>query len=322
LKKVLLFISLFTLLFSSSVFAHVTNEKTIYDDIEFSEAKEEIVYLRGLEVIAYEHGAKLFKPQDTLTKADLAFWAVKFKGLDKKQGEHGHGGDSKKEDIQKLAIDHGLIDSLEGNATHGDVNKAYFEGKAPVEKPDQELTKEEFALFMGQFLKEKVDGKTLFDMVGFEPGPTGVVEKVSFEMEGEGEKAYKVFRYTIGGKEYQVSKHPKILYGPVDLSAWEGKKTGESWLTSGHGDEKVVQIIVVDKGQFTDDEIAKQDPKDQPDQQNQDENQRQDKPAESITENDTVNKATEQPEKGFPVVPVVGGVILVGILGWLFMKKK
>lgn len=47
MKKIMIFVSLLMLLFSSSVFAHVTNEKTIYDDIEFSEAKEEIVYLRG-----------------------------------------------------------------------------------------------------------------------------------------------------------------------------------------------------------------------------------------------------------------------------------
>lgn len=302
MKKVFMFVSLFTLLFSSSVYAHVTNEKTIYDDIEFSEAKEEIVYLRGLNAIAHERGAHLFKPQDKLTKAELAFWAATFNKLG--------GHDTKTEDLQKAALENGLIDALEGNATYADVNNAYFVRKAPVEKPVSELTKEEFALFMGQFLKVKVDGQTLFDMAGYDPGPSGIVEKVSFEMEGEGENAYKVFSYTIDGKEYQVSSHPKILYGPVDLSAWEGKKIGESWLSGGHGHEKVVQIIVVDQEQFTDDEIAKQETNEQHDQTNDDGNQ------------PSNNTTPEHPEKGFPVVPVIGGVVLVGIIAWLMMIKK
>jgi hypothetical protein len=310
MKKTLLFLFMFTLLFSSSVFAHVANEKTLYDDIEFSQAKEQIVYLRGLDAIAYEQGAELFKPQEKLTKADLAFWVSTFKGLG--------GPDAKKEDLQKEAVQNGLIDSLEGNATYADVNQAYFDGKASVEKPEGELTREEFALFMGQFLKEKVDGKTLFEMAGFEPGPAGIVEKVTSEMEGEGEKAYKIFRFMINGKEYQVSSHPKILYGPVDLSVWEGKKIGESWLAGGHGDEKVVQIIVVDQGQFADDEIAEQSP--DPSTGNSDQSQGQGSPSDKAGEGQASDVAEQS--GGFPVVPVIGGIVLVGIVGWLMMREN
>jgi hypothetical protein len=314
LKKIFVFISLFTLLFSSSVFAHVANEKTLYDDIEFSQAKEEIVYLRGLDVIAYEHGTKLFKPQDKLKKADVAFWAASFKGLG--------GHDAKTEDLQKAAVENGLIDSLEGNATYADLNMAYFDGKAPVEKPESELTREDFALFMGQFLKEKVDGKTLFDMAGVEPGPTGVIEKVTVKEEGEGEKKTKIYWFTFEGKDYKVSPHPKMLYGPVDLTQWEGKKVGDPWL-AGDGEEKMLQIVALEQGQFTDDEMTDQKPDDHTSPTNDNGNQNNEQAPDEASGNQPENDvAPEQPEKGFPVVPVVGGVVLVGILAWLMMKKK
>lgn len=292
----------------------MANEKTLYDDIEFSQAKEEIVYLRGLDVIAYEHGAKLFKPQDKLKKAEVAFWAASLKGLG--------GHDAKAEDLQKSAVENGLIDSLEGNATYADVNKAYFAGKAPVEKPENELTREEFALFMGQFLKEKVDEKTLFEMAGAEPGPTGVIEKVTVKEEGEGEQKKKIYWFTFEGKDYKVSPHPKMLYGPVDLTQWKGKKVGDSWL-AGHGEEKVLQIFVLEQDQFTDDEITNQKPDDHKSPTNDNGNQNNEQAPDEASGNQSANNtAPEQPEKGFPVVPIIGGVVLVGIMGWLFMKKK
>jgi hypothetical protein len=303
MKKVLSFLFIFMLLFQASVFAHVTNEKTIYDDIQFSKAKEEIVYLRGLSVIPYENGVNLFKPQSKLTKADLAFWATSFKGL----GNH----DAKKEDLQQAAVDNGLVDSLKGNATYADVNQAYFEGKASVDTPESGVTREQFALFMGQFLNEKVDGQTLFDMAGAEPGPSGTIEKVTVKEEGEGEKAKKVYWLMIEGEKYKISGHPKMLYGPVDLTQWEGKKVKDSWLIKGHNGEKVLQIVALERGQFLEDQS---DSNDQDVQTGEGENQ---------AENQTANSVSEQPSRqGFPVVLVVGAVVLLGILAWLFMKKK
>lgn len=296
--------TLFTLLFSSTAWAHVSNEKTIYDDIQLSEAKEEIVYLRGLNVIAYEKGANLFKPQDKLTKGELAFWVATYKQLG--------GHETMKEELQKAAVDKGFIHSLEGNATYADVNNAYFAGKATVEHPQAELTKEEFALFMGKYLTEKVDGKTLFETVGYEPGPTGVVEKVSFEMAGEGDNQYKVFRFQVGGKEYQVSQHPKILYGPVDLSVWEGKKIKESWLTGGHGAEKEVHVIVLEQGQFSAEELG----------QVLDAKHSAQPTETAIAPNSDSAVATEQPaEKELPIVLIAVVILLVLIVGWLFLKK-
>lgn len=303
MKKIIVLLTLLSLFFSTAILAHVSNEKTLYDDIEFSEAKEEIVYLRGLNVIAYEHGAHLFKPQQQLTKEDLAFWVGTFKGL----GSH----EADKEEIKDLALDQGLVDSLQGSATYEDVNQAYFDGFVQTEKSQEKLTREEFAIFMGQFLEESVNQKTLFDMAGYEKGPSGVIEKVISETEGEGDEAYKIFSFSIDGKEYQVSKHPKILYGPVDLGVWEGKEIKKSWFAPGHGDKKLLEIIVVNKGEFSDKEIAN-------------ENTKETHTNQSVNHNpsDQKDEVVEQPEKAFPIVPVIGIVLLVVIFGWLFMRKK
>jgi hypothetical protein len=322
MKKIVAFLSLFVLLLSSPVSAHVYNEKTLYDDIEFSEAKEEIVYLRGLDVIASEKGARLFKPQEKLTKEELAFWVASFKGL----GGAGHGhGEASPNDLQQKAVEKGLINSLEGNATYADVNQTYFGGKAQVEKLDSELTKEEFALFMGKFLHEKVGGETLESMAGAEEGPVGVVEKVTVEEIGEGEKKKKAYTLTISGKEYKVSGHPKMLYGPVDLTQWEGKKIRHSLLITGHSGEAVIQIADLGEGQFLDDEIANKELNQPPAQSNEEGNQGQSEDSDNQGKEST---AKEQPAEkaaesgGFPVVPVIGGLLLVVIVGWLFIKKR
>ncbi|WLD94523.1 hypothetical protein [Alkalihalobacillus sp. AL-G] len=297
MKKVILFLLLFTFALGSSVSAHVTNEKTLYDDIQFSKAKEEIVYLRGLDVIPYEHGVKLYKPNEKLTNKDLAFWASSFKGA--------AAEDAKREDIEKTALKNGIVDSLDGNATYADVNQAYFNGHAAVSNPDRTLTREEFALFMGEFFNTKVNGKTLFDMSHAEQGPNGNIEKVKMEKEGRGEDVTKVFHFTIDGQEYKVSPHPKMLYGPTDLSQWEGKKVKDSWLM-GHGDEEVLQIVKLEKGQFLDNE-------------NEDQNSNSTEHREDAGE---AQSGTTSEETSLPIVPLIGGAILLGIMIWLFVKKK
>jgi hypothetical protein len=143
MKKVylsLLLITLFTSIFSAPVLAHVTNEKTLYDNIQYSKAMEQIVYLRGLNVIPQEKGVSLYKPTELLSKKDLAFWAASFLGMGDKN--------AKREDLEQAAVKKGIVHNLDGNATFADVNQAYFNGKAPVQNPDKTLTREDFATFM------------------------------------------------------------------------------------------------------------------------------------------------------------------------------
>ncbi|MDI3327268.1 MAG: hypothetical protein QJR06_01825 [Alicyclobacillaceae bacterium] len=307
----ILSLCLFMVLFSSTVHAHVTNEKTLFDDIEFSKAKEQIVYLAGIGVIGYEEGTPLYKPLEKLDKGTLAFYAGKFKRLTSEAG---------KEEIQQAALQHGLVDSLKGEATYADVNKAFFDGKAPMDNPQGTLTKEEFAIYLGRFLKEPVNGKTLLEMAGLEPGPSGKVEKVNVE-EQEGNKSYQL---QIGGKVYVLAHHPKVMYVPVDPSQWEGKTIRESWVFANGGEHEEshagheehgeipresLQIIVFDSGQFTSEAVASQ-------------------PTSAQTRNgqDTTfgQNATASAVQGgsFPFIPVIGGLVLLTIIVWLFVRRK
>jgi hypothetical protein len=279
-KKTALFLIVLALMLPVRVFAHVVNENTIYDDIQYSDAKADIVMLRGIGAIASpDHGVNLFKPGDKLTKAELAYWSAAFNKIGGEQATMG--------DLQRAAVANGLVDSLEGNATYGDVNKAYFAGKATVQNANNELTREQFALFMGHFLKEKVDGKTLYDRAGFEPGPTGVIEKVAAKTEGAGGNADKVFTLTVGGKQYALDPHPKVIRGPTDLTVWKGKNVESSWIAL-EGNRQVVKIIVAAKDQFSIDEIS---------------------------------AGQQKPKKGLPIFPISVSVILVVLVGWLFKSR-
>jgi hypothetical protein len=193
-------------LWTAPAFAHTANEKTLYDDIEFSKAKAQIVELRALNVIPLEKGVKLYRPEEKLTKKQLRAWAEAFRG----------------QPVSKVASD-------DTPATYADVNAAYFDGKAKAEHPEQNLTKEEFALWMGTFVTEKVEGKTLLDQAAYTAGPSGKVEKVVSRTEGSGQEAYKVYTLTIGGKEYEVAMHPMLLNAPTDLALMEGKTLQATW---------------------------------------------------------------------------------------------
>jgi hypothetical protein len=285
MKKVylsLLLIMLFASIFSASVGAHVTNEKTLYDDIQYSKAIEQIVYLNGLNVIPFESGAALYKPTERLSKKDLAFWAASFAGIG--------AANAKREDLEQEAVKKGIVGNLEGNATYADVNQAYFKGKAPVQHPDQTLTREDFALFMGQFFNQKVDGKTLYERAHSEHGPTGVIEKVtSTPLRKEGGQIENQFMFTIKGKDYQVAEHPKVMYGPTDLSGWNGKKIADSRLTNVAGKD-VLEIIQLEKGQFP-------------------------------IHQDNANPAGHS-KGSLPIVPLFGGAILLVVALWVYRRGR
>jgi len=249
-RKVWLWLCICWLAATLPVMAHVQNENSLYSDIEFSEAKEEIVLLHGIQAISLEGGVNLYRPFDLLTRSTLAYWSGKFLGL-------GGPGASANE-IREAALRDGLVESLEGHATYGDVSQAYFAGQASVEEASSTLSREAFALYMGTFFTDPVGGMTLFDMAGYEPGPTGLVEEVESSSVTEGGSSYDVYRIAVGGVWYQVSHHPKILNGPVDLTQWVDKMVEASWYApvSGDGGEKQLEIIKVGEAQFTPEEIA------------------------------------------------------------------
>ncbi|UCZ54086.1 hypothetical protein LGQ02_04705 [Bacillus shivajii] len=323
-KRIFLLTIIFTLLFSLRGFAHVENEATIYDDIELSDAKEEIVILRALNVIPFESGANLYRPQEILTRADLAHWAASFKGLeveghsdDQSHDGHGHshGSSQSPEEYQQLALEEGLVEDLDGNATYEDIARAYF-GDADVELDEigEEVTREDFAIFMGEFFDEEVNGGTLFYAADFIEGPVGKIEAVEADRVGEAESAYDRFRITVDGKDYQIHHHPKVFNGAVDARAWEGRYLVQSWYSD---EEEGLEILLID------DEMAADDIVDDESGDNTEEGELE-QVASDITEEQPSEENVDEEEESadFPMFIVIIGALLAVVLGWLFMKKK
>lgn len=349
LKKIWMSCCLMILIGVAPVLAHVQNEASLYSDITYSEAKEQIVILHGIGAIALEGGANLYKPFEMLTLRDLAYWAGIFAGL----GEGGLSAD----DIREAALEVGLVSSLDGQATYADVNQAYYDGAAPVDDATASLTREEFALYMGQFFDSEVDGITLIERAGFVEGPKGNVDDVEKYAVTEGGHTYDVFRISIGGEWYQVSDHPKIVHGPVDLSQWVGKAIEASWIEAGNGAEgkQPLEIIKVREAQFTQEEIdafeeaanAHAGHEEHGDDAGRDDGGEQ---AEGISDgqqdDDGVTAGTDEVstapadestavrasagvdadeqkvKRGLPIPLVVGGVLFVLIIGWLLLRRK
>jgi hypothetical protein len=238
------------LLLPTAALGHVVNEQTIYEDIELSTVKEQIVLLSGLGVIPYEHGTALFKPQEKLKRMELAYWAGAFKRLPSSSSADIAANTAI--DIASAALSEGIISSLQGNATYNDVNQAFFQGQAkPVDtvgQLDGELSREAFVQYMTPFLNQKVNGKNLYEMAGFINGPTGIIEEVTQqEMAGIDGKSTKAYILQIIGKKFALGAHPKIVYAPVDPGEWTGRNIVSSWKLQAAGAEGELQLIIFDK---------------------------------------------------------------------------
>ncbi|MFC0215027.1 hypothetical protein ACFFK0_21770 [Paenibacillus chartarius] len=233
---------------STAAFAHVENEKTLYDDIETSRALEDIVYLRGMGLIAAEPGAKLFRPLAPLQKADLAYWAGTFKGF---------GGDGKQpEQVRAEALRSGLVTSLEGDATYADVNRAYLDGREAADQSDAKLTREQFATYLRSAVQQPAAAGSLVQRLGYVQGPSGTIERVIENIVGEGAAAYASYTIVVGGKEYKLSEHPKALYGPTDLKQWQGKTLSETWMAGEASGRPEMIILKLEQGQFSREAMA------------------------------------------------------------------
>jgi hypothetical protein len=273
-------------LFSSTAFAHISNEKNIYDDIQYSKVQEQIIILRTIGALAAPVGVNLFNPQAKLSRAELAYYIATFDNL---------ADDTAKEAVfQNAAVQKKLIISLDGNATYQDVNDAFFGGKAPMTNGSNELTHEDYVNYLCQFLTKKVDGKTLFDLAGATPGPTGIINDVKI-IKDVSEDQYFL---TINGTSYKMHPHGKVLNGPVDLMSWIGKKVEKSLFVT-HDGQKVIGLIVSVKGQFSDNEVKAS---------------HASMEANSISMNDT--------NKGASPVPIIAGGIALILLVWLFVSWR
>lgn len=207
------------LLLASLASAHIKNEATQFPDIEFSDARFDIVVLVGAGIVPQ---TPVFEPDRTLTRRELASWAALAEGL-------GSGGENPDTDsLANAALEQGLIDSLDGNATFADLNELFFGGRLTLDNAEGLPTKADAATLIAAELGSD-SGAALLEKRGLEIGSTGTVAEVSVQ-EGHHGTAYVM---TVGGTALPMDEHGRVANGPTDLLQWEGREIRRSFM---HGD--------------------------------------------------------------------------------------
>lgn len=202
---------------AGSALAHIKNEASQFPDIEFSESRFDIVVLVGAGIIPE---TPVFEPDKPMSKRELAVWA----GL---AADLGSGGETP--DVTSLAdsaFDHGLVDTLLGDATFADINVAIFEGALSVENAETVPTKAEAATFIAKQLSLDA-GMTLLNKKGLQVGATGVVTDVQ---PGDSQHGAATYIITIDGTSLPMYSHGRVANGPVDLLQWQGRDVGRSFI--------------------------------------------------------------------------------------------
>lgn len=196
--------------------AHIKNEATQFPDIEFSDARFDIVVLVGAGIIPE---TPVFEPDKPLSRFELATWAALTEGL-------GRGGENP--DTQALAdaaLAQGLIDSLDGDASLGDIDRLFFGGGLGIDAPDATPSKAEAASLISAQLATPA-GTALLEKRGLRTGPTGAITSVEVT-EGHHGNAYVI---TIGDAALQMDEHGRVANGPTDLFQWEGRSVRRSFI--------------------------------------------------------------------------------------------
>lgn len=223
-----------TLVAAAPASAHILNEKTQFPDIEFVEARLDIVMLVGAGLIPQ---TPVFLPEDPLSSKDLATWAALAHGL-------GRGGETPDVDaLAQAALAEGFVASLDEQATYDDINRLLFDGAVPV--PDDLAgavpTRAEAAAFVAQHLFDDA-GLALLERLGVRPGPTGTVDAVRVNEVAPGDHHGARYSFVFGETAYDVDAHGRVGNGPVDLLQWEGAYVVRS-LIQGDGDEAVLTYV-------------------------------------------------------------------------------
>lgn len=200
---------------------HIKNEATQFPDIEFSDARFDIVVLVGAGIIPE---TPVFEPDKALSNLELATWVALAEGL-------RLGGETPDIDaLTKAALESGLVETLTGDATLADVDRLFFGGRLGVETTSDIPTKAQAATFIAAQLDTEV-GAALLEKRRLRSGSGGEVTAVAIE-EGHHGNAYVM---TIGGTKQQMDEHGRVANGPTDLLQWEGRKVRRSFVR-GEGD--------------------------------------------------------------------------------------
>ena len=204
------------LFWGATASAHIKNEATQFPDIEFSDARFDIVVLVGAGIIPE---TPVFEPDKPLAMGELASWAALAEGL-------GRGGETP--DVEALAVaarDNGLVESLEGDATLDDINRLFFGGQLEFADGGRTPTKAEAATLIATQLGGEA-GAALLEKRGLRPGATGEVTDIGTQ-EGHHGSAYVL---TVGGTALAMDEHGRVANGPTDLLQWQGRSVRRSFV--------------------------------------------------------------------------------------------
>lgn len=202
---------------AGGAFAHIKNEASQFPDIEYSDARYDIVVLVGAGIIPQ---TPVFEPESPLSRHDLGAWVALARGL-------GTGGETPDVDaLAEAALEHGAVESLDGNATYADLNALFFGGSLSVDEPGRTPTRGEAASFIADQLPTEA-GLALLESLDLEIGATGAVTSVRTEG-GEGRGASYVI--TVGGTDLPMYAHGRVANGPVDLLQWNGRNIRRSFV--------------------------------------------------------------------------------------------
>lgn len=201
--------------------AHIKNEATQFPDIEFSDARFDIVVLVGAGIVPE---TPVFEPDKPLSRAELATWGALAEGL----GRGGENPDT--EGLAAAALDAGLVSSLDGDATLADINQLFFEGQLVLDDPAATPTKAEAASLVAGRLDTDA-GTALLEKRDMAVGATGEISEVAVR-EGHHGTAYVM---NVGGTALPMDEHGRVANGPTDLLQWEGRAIRRSFIR-GDGD--------------------------------------------------------------------------------------
>lgn len=224
----------------SAVSAHIKNDASQFPDIEFSDARFDIVVLVGAGIIPE---TPVFEPDAPFTLNDLAVWAALYNNL-------GEGGETPDTDaLAKAALEQALVKSLEGPASYDDINAVFFQGHLTLEPAASAPTRAGAATFIASRFATP-EGVALLEKRGLLAGPVGDISQVESRTNPDGGSSYFI---TVGDTTMPMYSHGRVANGPTDLVQWQGRKVRKSFIRK-QGDVNLwmyleaepVQAVVVD----------------------------------------------------------------------------
>jgi hypothetical protein len=212
------------LLMAGGAQAHIKNEATQFPDIEFSAARFDIVVLVGAGIIPE---TPVFEPDKALSMSELATWGALAHGL-----KHG----SETPDVAalaELALQDGLVSTLDGDASLADVNRVLFAGELLLDDGTRVPSKAEAASLIAAEL-DSAAGLRLLESRGLVVTAGGEVLAVTTETGHHG----NTYVITVGGTTHAMDAHGRVANGPTDLLQWEGRTIRRAFLR-GSGEHAV-----------------------------------------------------------------------------------